>query len=218
MSMSIKVKICGLTSEAAVKAVITAQTDYVGFVYFPASPRHLTLEKAAELAALLPDSILSVSVLVNPDDALLKEVTSIVKPHVLQLHGQESPERVQEIKNKFPGVKIIKAIAVSSSDDVAKANQYEDVVDMLMFDAKSPPSTGEEYLPGGNGLSFDWILLKHRAFTKPWFLSGGLTADNVQEAIHASGATMVDISSGVESAPGVKDAELIFEFIKAARK
>jgi phosphoribosylanthranilate isomerase len=209
----VKIKICGLTSEEAVKAVIAAKADYAGFVYFPASPRHVSIARAAELAKLLPSSIQSVSVLVDPDDALLKEVANVLKPTAIQLHGTETPEKVGHIKRSFPTIEIIKAISVQTGDDVAQANRYLDTADMLLFDARMPKGG----LPGGNGLAFDWALLRNRDFGKPWFLSGGLTADNVAEAVTASGAKMVDVSSGVENAPGIKDKGLIHSFIKAAR-
>lgn len=210
--MMIKVKICGLTSEDAVKAVIDAKADYAGFVYYPKSPRHLSIARAAQLAKLLPSSIQAVSVTVDPDDALLKEITSMLKPAALQLHGKETPERVAEIKAAYPAIKIIKALSVETGDDVAKANAYV-AADILLFDARMPKGG----LPGGNGLSFDWALLRNRDFGKPWFLSGGLTPDNVAEAIAMSGAKIVDVSSGVESAPGVKDSGLIDSFVRATR-
>jgi phosphoribosylanthranilate isomerase len=237
----VKIKICGLTDEAAVRAVAAAKADYAGFVYFPKSPRHITPTRAAELKSLLPSSIHAVSVLVDPDDALLADIMSALKPYALQLHGKESPERVAAIKKRYPGIKIIKAIPVQTGDDITRAHSYE-AADMLLFDSSPPPVggrlggghdtkglannaplltsplRGEEYLPGGTGRSFDWILLKNRDFGKPWFLSGGLNAENVQEAIHASGARMVDVSSGVESAPGKKAATRIEAFIHAARK
>ena len=233
--MSIRVKICGLTNESAVQAAIDASVDYVGFVFFPRSPRHISLERAAELKKCLPDSILSVAVVVDPDDALVKNMASILKPHAVQLHGKESLERVAAIRKIAPDIKIIKAISVASADDIAHANAYEDVVDGVLFDSSScgprSDSTGyhatndpvqslrdsQDLNPGGNGLTFDWNLLKNHAWKKPWFLSGGLHADNVQKAIAASGAKMVDISSGVESAPGVKDTDRIRAFIRAAK-
>lgn len=206
------VKICGLTDETAIRAVTMANADYAGFVYFPKSPRHLTPTRAAELKQLLPSSIHAVSVLVDPDDALLADIMSALKPYALQLHGKETPQRVAAIKKRYPGVQLIKAIPVQTGDDIARAHSYE-AADMLLFDARPP----KDSLPGGNGLAFDWALLKHRDFGKPWFLSGGLDADNVREAIQASGAKMVDVSSGVESSPGKKDASRIEAFVKAAR-
>lgn len=211
--MSAKVKICGLNSEAAVRAVISAGADFAGLVFYPDSPRHVTLQRAAELKALLPATIKSVSVLVDPNDALLREVQSVLKPDYVQLHGKETPARLREIKKTFPNIKIIKAIAVKSGDDIAQAGAFYDGADMLMFDAKPPANM----LPGGNALSFDWALLNGREFPPPWFLSGGLNSENVAEAIRISGARMVDVSSGVECERGVKDAGLIEAFIKAAK-
>jgi phosphoribosylanthranilate isomerase len=209
--MPAAVKICGLTSKEAVQAVIAAGADYAGFVFFPASPRHLTLTRAAELKLLLPAQIKAVSVLVDPDDALLEQVLSILKPDYLQLHGKETPERLQQIKQAFPEAKIIKGIPVKSADDIATAMRYADVADMLMFDARPAE------LPGGTGHSFDWNLLKNREFPLRWFLAGGLNAENVAEAIRLTGARAVDVSSSVERAPGVKDPALIDAFVKAAK-
>jgi phosphoribosylanthranilate isomerase len=210
--VSIAIKICGLTSEKAVKTTVDAGAGYAGFVYFPTSPRHITLDKAAKLKALLPETVKSVLVVVDPDDALLANIHARVKPDYIQLHGKETKERVQAVRKACPQSKIIKAVKVRNSDDVASAMAFTDVADALLFDAKPPELPG--MLPGGNGLSFDWALLKNREFSLPWFLSGGLHAKNVVEAIKESGAPMVDISSGVESAPGVKDPALIKAFIK----
>jgi phosphoribosylanthranilate isomerase len=212
--MTVAVKICGLTSEQAVRATIADRASFAGFVYFPASPRHLELPRASSLRALLPPNLPAVSVLVDADDALIGNIISTVKPDYLQLHGKETPERVRVIKSKFPGIKLIKAVSVSASDDVARALGY-DAADMLLFDARPPELPG--MLPGGNGLSFDWQLLKNRQFPKPWMLSGGLNADNVAEAVRLSGAAAVDVSSSIESSPGVKDPDLIHAFINAAR-
>jgi len=211
--MPARIKICGLKDEVAIKAVMEAKAEYAGFVYFPASPRHIALDHAAQLKTLLPDTIHTVSVLVDPSDLLLLEVSSVLKPDYLQLHGKETPERIAEIKQKNPGAKIIKGISVRTSDDVASAQRFAEVADMLLFDAKPPAGM----LPGGNGLSFDWALLANREFPRPWFLSGGLNADNVAPAITQSGAAFVDVSSSVESSPGVKDPALIHAFVKAAR-
>lgn len=213
--MPIKVKICGLSGESAVKAAIGVEVDYAGFVHYPASPRHVSLEKAATLISLLPESTASVIVVVDPDDAMLSAIKTIVKPTAIQLHGKETPERVAAIRHTLGGIQVIKAISIKTADDVAQAKRYEDVADMLLFDARPPELTG--ILPGGNGMAFDWALLANRSFSKPWFLSGGLDADNIASAIALSGATMVDVSSSVESAPGVKDPERIHSFINAAR-
>lgn len=212
--MPLAIKICGLKDEQAVQAVIAAKADYAGFIHFPASPRHVSLERAAKLKALLPASIRSVSVMVDPDDALLAHMQTILAPDYLQLHGKETPDRLRAIRHQYPALKIIKAISVRTGDDVAKASQFTDSADLLMFDAKAP---AESLLPGGNGLSFDWALLKDRTFPLPWFLSGGLNIDNIAEAISHTGAVMLDVSSGVERSPGVKDATLIHDFVTRAR-
>lgn len=211
--MGITVKICGLNDEAAVRAAVSAGVDFAGFVYYPNSPRHIPLKRAAELKSSLPLHIKSVCVLVDPDDVLLAEVQFTLAPDYVQLHGKESQQRLREIRKKIPDMKIIKAISVKSGDDIASAGTFFDVADMLMFDAKPPANM----LPGGNALSFDWALLSGRSFKLPWFLSGGLNPENVAEAIRISGATMVDVSSGVERERGVKDAGLIAAFIKEAK-
>lgn len=213
---NVRVKICGLTDEAAVSAVADSGAEYAGFVYFPASPRHLELPRAAKLAAMLPAAVQSVSVVVDAEDALLREIHATVKPRCVQLHGKETPERVRAIRALLPGCILIKALAIKTADDIANAMRYADSVDMLLFDARAPELPG--VLPGGNGLSFDWTLLRNREFGKPWFLSGGLNADNLKQSIALSGAMMVDVSSSVESAPGVKDAALIATFVKAAKQ
>lgn len=213
--MNIAIKLCGITDERAVAAVAKAKADYAGFVHFPKSPRHLTLERTAELIKSLPPRLPSVLVAVDPDDELLGNIEKMVNPDYVQLHGKETPDRLRDIKRHFPAFKIIKAIQVKSGDDIAQGLRYEGLADILMFDAKPPELP--DALPGGNGLSFNWALLKNRDFPLPWFLSGGLDADNVGEAIRQSGAHMVDVSSGIESAPGVKDPALIEQFVKAAR-
>ena len=213
--MAVSIKICGLNSEEAIRAVIKAEADYAGFIYFPKSPRHITIERATELKALLPSTIKSVSVLVNPDDALLEQIHLHMQPDYIQLHGSESVERIREIRRRFPNFRIIKAVSVSSKDDIKSARVFEGEVDMLMYDAKPP---ADAKLPGGNGISFDWKLLKGHTSGSPWFLSGGLTPKNVAEAIQTSGTILVDVSSGVESAPGVKDPALIAAFVKAANE
>lgn len=209
--MSIIAKICGLTTDDAVHAAIAGGAEYIGFVFYPPSPRNVSAEKAKALAALAPASIKKVAVTVNPDDALLHEILSFA-PDYVQLHGSESPERVGETRKILGKTGIIKAINVKSSDDVAGAHAFETVADMLLFDARV--SGG---LPGGNGLAFDWMMLAGRSFAKPWFLSGGLNADNVEEAIRVSGARLVDVSSSVESKPGLKDPKLIAEFMQKVK-
>ncbi len=213
--MPVAVKICGLKNADAVSAAVNAGADYVGFVYFPPSPRHITPAEAAKLMAKLPASTKSVMVAVDPDNDWIDQIDFHTPPAFIQLHGKETPDRVREIKSRCHESKIIKALPVSTGDDVAFAMRYSDCADMLLFDARPPKLPG--ILPGGNGLSFDWALLKDREFPLPWILSGGLTSDNVADAVRLSGATIVDVSSGVESAPGVKDASLIRDFIKAAK-
>lgn len=206
--MSRRVKICGLSTEEAVLAASTA--DFIGFVFFPRSPRNVTPELAARLSTLAP-KVPAVAVTVDMPNAEIQAMLKYFRPAYLQLHGKETPERVQEVKTRF-GIPIIKAISVESGDDIAKAHAYESAADMLLFDAKVPKG-----LPGGNGLAFDWQLLANREFGKPWFLSGGLSADNVEEALRISGAGLVDVSSGLETAPGVKSPELIKAFIRKAK-
>jgi phosphoribosylanthranilate isomerase len=205
--MSLKVKICGLTTAEAVKAAEGA--DFAGFIFYPPSPRHLDAKKAATLAA--HTTAKKVAVVVDADDAYLKEIVTTLKPDYLQLHGDETPARVREIKSAF-GIPAIKAIRVASGDDAARAHAFEEIADMLLFDARPPKG-----LPGGNGLAFDWRILANRSFVKPWFLSGGLTADNIEEAVRISGAKMVDVSSSLESDPGIKDPSLVQEFVKKAK-
>ena len=210
-----KVKICGLSTAEQVQAAVTAGADWVGFVHFPPSPRHVSLEQAAALKRLLPPHIQSVIVVVDAEDMCLQEIIHTVAPDYIQLHGHESVQRVAAIRRCFPVQRFIKALAIRNGDDVARANAYIPHIDMLLFDAKPPENAS---LPGGNGLVFDWALLKNRNFPLPWLLSGGLDSNNVSGAICITGAAGVDVSSGVESAAGVKDAGKIHAFIQAARK
>ncbi len=213
--MPIQTKICGLTTPGAVRAAVEGGAAFAGFVFYPRSPRHLQPETAAMLASLVPPTIKKVAVMVNPSDMAVREVTTLLQADYLQLHGDEIPERVKEIRKKFRGG-IIKAVTVRNSDDVAAALAYREVADMLLFDARAPETPGN--LPGGNGLRFDWELLRGRKFDLPWMLSGGLNAENIAEAVAITGARIVDVSSGVESAPGVKDPALIKGFLGAAAK
>jgi phosphoribosylanthranilate isomerase len=211
--MTMKVKICGLTTPEAVAAAHDA--DFAGFIFYPPSPRFVTPEKAAELAKAI--KLPAVAVTVDADDALLTEIVKVLKPAYLQLHGGESPARVKEVKGRF-GLKVIKAIPVASGDDAARAHAYEDAADMLLFDARPPRFNVMGGLPGGNGIAFDWNILANRSFALPWLLSGGLTVGNLAEAVRVTGAKMLDVSSSLESAPGVKDPALVREFIQKARK
>lgn len=212
--MTIAIKICGLSNENSVQAVIKAKADYAGFVHYLKSPRHISIERAAQLKSLLPATIKPVMVVVNPGDELLEEIDRVMKPSYLQLHGEETQERISEIRKKFPKIGIIKAIPIRTIDDIKIAEKFYDVADFLMFDAKP---TNNNMMHGGNGISFDWNILSKKKIAKPWFLSGGLNAENVAEGIKISGAEMVDVSSGVERSPGVKDAGLIENFVKVVR-
>ncbi len=210
--MKVKVKICGITTGEAAKTAKEAGAEYLGFIFYPRSPRNIAPKQACVLAKGVEGSN-TVAVMVNPKDedinALLKEFT----PDFLQLHGNESPERIKEIKKLF-SLSIIKALPVRSSDDVAIASRYSEVANMLLFDAKIP----EAPLPGGNGLRFDWNLLKNREFGLPWMLSGGLNAENVVEAVAITGAGIVDVSSSLEIEPGKKEPRLIREFLTAVKR
>jgi phosphoribosylanthranilate isomerase len=210
--MTVKAKICGITSKDAITSAVEGGADYIGFVFFHKSPRNITPKKAAKLAAFLPDTIKTVGVFVDVTDVELDKIFKDYKPDYLQCHGKESHERIAELRKKYK-IPVIKAIAVRSSDDVAKGKAFANVADMILFDAKVPSSP----LPGGNGLAFDWTLLKSREFNVPWFLSGGLNIENVAEAVKISGAKMVDVSSSLESEPGVKDHDLIKAFLKKVK-
>lgn len=214
MPADVRVKICGLTDAEAIAAAVAAGAAYVGFVFFPGSPRHLAVPRAAALAALVPPGICKVALTVDATDAELDHVLASVPADMLQLHGGESPARVAAVKARH-GLPVMKAVGVAEAADLAAIDAYCDVADQLLIDAK-PPSGAD--LPGGNGLAFDWRLVAGRKYwRRPWMLAGGLTPDNVAEAIRLTGARQVDVSSGVERAPGVKDADLIRDFVAAAR-
>ena len=210
--MSTSVKICGLSTPETMEAALKAGADMVGLVFFEKSPRHVTLERAKNLAARARQRAEVVALTVDADDAALEAIVKALEPEYLQLHGRETPERVGEIQRKF-GVSAIKALGVSEAADFALADAYK-AADALLIDAKPPKGA---VLPGGNGVAFDWRLARGFSPRKPWMLSGGLDAGNVAQAIKLSLARSVDVSSGVESAPGVKDAEKIRAFIDAAR-
>lgn len=209
------VKICGLSTPESVAAAVEGGADFLGFVFYPRSPRNVTPDQAAELTKPVPPAVRTVALTADADDALLETIVATMRPGLLQLHGHETPERVADIRSRF-GTPVMKVLSVASAEDVAKASAYEPVADMLMFDAK-PPKEMKDALPGGNALRFDWQLLAGAHFGKPWLLAGGLTPDNVAEAIRTSGAPGVDVSSGVEDAPGRKSIPLIRAFLKAAK-
>mgnify|MGYP003650918780 FL=1 len=209
--MTIKTKICGLSTPEAVTAAVNGGACYAGFVFFPPSPRSVAPAQAASLAQRLTPQVEAVGLFVDPDDDLLGRVLEAVPLDLIQLHGAETPGRVADIHQRT-GRPVMKAIKVAKPEDLAQVKDYAAVVDLLLFDAKAPKSMAGA-LPGGNALSFDWRILAGRQWPKPWMLAGGLTADNIAEAIAISGAKILDISSGVESAPGQKDQQLIRDFL-----
>lgn len=211
--MPVSVKICGLCDRAGLDAAVAAGARYVGFVFFARSPRAVTVEQAAELAVEVPPGIAKVALVVDADDAMLDEIVARVPLDMLQLHGRETPERVTEIRARH-GLPVMKAVGVASEADLPALDAYAAVADQLLVDAKAPKDAP---LPGGNGLAFDWRLIAGRRWPVPWMLAGGLTPDNLAEAVARTGARQLDVSSGVESAPGVKDAARIRAFLDAAR-
>ncbi|MEM8753066.1 MAG: phosphoribosylanthranilate isomerase [Pseudomonadota bacterium] len=206
------VKICGLITAEAVAAASKGGARYIGFNFFPRSPRYAAPDLVRDLAADAPPGVVKVALAVDPDDALLDEIAAL-PIDMIQLHGGEPPSRVAEAKAKT-GLPVMKVVGVAEKEDLAALDDYAEVADQLMVDAK-PPKGGA--LPGGNGVAFDWRLVANRAWTRPWMLAGGLTADNVAAAIALTGARQVDVASGVESAPGVKDPAMIRAFLAAAR-
>ena len=212
--MTIDTKICGLASETAVAAAVAGGAAYLGFNFYRPSPRSVSPERAAALGAAVPAGVRRVGLFVDAADEAIQAVLNAAPIDILQFHGQENPERVAEARHRF-GLPVMKAIAVAGPEDVLAAYRYEDAADMLLFDAKPPCRAGA--LPGGNGLAFDWQLIAGRKWRRPWMLSGGLTAELLAEAVRISGATAVDVSSGVERRPGDKDPDKIREFLAVAR-
>lgn len=212
--MPLFTKICGLTDATAVEAAVEHGADMVGFVFYPPSPRNVSAEQAEALLNEVPSGIDRVGLFVDPETDFLDKILAKARLDLLQLHGDETPERCRAISVYF-GLPIIKAIKVSTKADLKAAKDYEDAVDWLMFDARS---STEGALPGGNGKAFDWTILKGAEFKRPWLLAGGLTPENLSQAVQQSGARAVDVSSGVESAPGQKDPAKIRAFLDAARR
>ncbi|MDO6589294.1 phosphoribosylanthranilate isomerase [Loktanella sp. D2R18] len=214
MTADIRIKICGLRTAADIVAATDAGATYIGFNFYPKSPRYVSFDQARDLAIDVPLGVAKVGLVVNADDALLDDLTEKVPLDMLQLHGSETPERVAEIRARY-GLPVIKVLGVSGPDDLDAIDRYSVVADQLMLDAKPPK---DAVLPGGNGISFDWTLLSGRKYwTKPWMLAGGLKPENVAQAIANTGTLQVDVASGVETAPGVKDAALMKAFCDAAR-
>lgn len=209
-----RAKICGLTTPETLDAALTGGAAFVGAVVFPKSPRHIAPLHAATLFERARGKAGVVAVTVDADDALLTEIALILKPDLIQLHGSETPERATQVR-ALTGAGIIRALSVRTAADVDAAVVWEPVVDHLMFDARPPEGSA---LPGGVGASFDWTLMAGRSFARPWFLAGGLNPANVAAAVHTSGAPLVDVSSGVESAPGVKDPARIAAFLDAVSR
>jgi phosphoribosylanthranilate isomerase len=208
----IRVKICGLRTPADVTAVARAGAAYAGFVFFAKSPRNVTLPEARLAALAAPPGLAKVALTVDADDATLDAIVEAVPLDMLQLHGHESPDRVAQVRARYR-LPVMKAVGLADESDLPAIFAFSTVADQILIDAKPPRGAD---LPGGNGLAFDWRLLAGRRWLRPWMLAGGLTAENVAEAVRLTGARQVDVSSGVESAPGVKDAARIAAFVAAA--
>jgi phosphoribosylanthranilate isomerase len=211
--MSLIVKICGLTTREALDAALDAGADMVGFVFFPPSPRHLSLEAARDLGKHAKRRAIKVALTVDADDATLANIVEVLQPDILQLHGRETVARLRDIKQKF-GLPVMKAMAVETPADLASLPGYAAAADRILFDAGAPRGATR---PGGLGAVFDWHVLENLDLKVPFMVSGGLNAENIAEALRVTRAGGVDVSSGVERAPGVKDPEMIRSFIRAAR-
>ena len=213
MANPVSVKICGISTVDDVRACAGAGANYMGLVFFEKSPRNITIPAARDLALAAPVGLAKVALVVNPSDAELDAIAGTVPLDMIQLHGRETPERVAEVKARY-GLPVMKAVGIADANDLPKLESYFGVADQILVDAK-PPKGGE--LPGGNGLSFDWRLIAGRRWPCPWMLAGGLTPENVAEAVKMTGTKQVDVSSGVEDAPGQKNAELIQKFVQNSR-
>jgi len=211
--MTVSVKICGLSDEAAVVAAVEGGAAMCGFVFFENSPRCVTPGRAGELTKNIPETIIRVGLVVDAGDDALAEIVATAGIGMLQLHGAETPERVRDIRERF-GLPVMKVLPVAVAEDLDVARNYESVADRLMFDARPPEGAAR---PGGNARAFDWSLLKGKTFALPWLLAGGLNAENLGEAVETSGAGFVDVSSGVEDAPGRKNSDKILAFLAAAK-
>ncbi len=210
--MAVEAKICGIRNDAAARAAVEGGAAFIGFIFYPPSPRSVAPEVAARIAAGLPSGLGKVAVTVDADDAALGAILKAYDFDLLQLHGKESPARVAEVRERF-GRPVVKAIPVAGAEDLGRVRDYLPVVDRLLFDAK-PPKDMKGALPGGNAMSFDWTLLDGKDWPKPWFLSGGLDAGNLAEALRITRAPAVDVSSGVEDKPGRKNPDKIAAFLQ----
>ena len=208
----VRVKICGLRTTADVAACAAAGAAYIGLNFFPPSPRFLTLDQGRALSLAAPDGLAKVALVVDAEDETLDAIVDAMPLDMLQLHGKESPDRVAELRARY-GLPVMKVLGVAGEGDLAALMDYSLVADQLLIDAKAP---NDAILPGGNGLSFDWRLVAQRRWLRPWMLAGGLTAQNVAEAVRLTNVRQVDVASGVESAPGIKDPAKIAAFIAAA--
>lgn len=206
-------KICGLKDPSHLRLAASLGVRYAGLVFFPRSPRNLSLDTARTLAQQAPATLTLTALLVDPDDALLEEVVRAVNPGLIQLHGHETPARVAGIRART-NLPVMKALSIAAQEDLAPISEFEAVADMLLFDAKAPAGS---HLPGGNGIVFDWNVLKDVRPRKPWMLSGGLTPENVAAALNVLTPDAVDVSSGVEDSPGVKSEEKIRAFVSAVK-
>lgn len=213
--MAIDVKICGIDRNASIDAAVENGAAYLGFVFYPPSPRNLTIEKATQLINHVPKNIKTVGLFVDPTNLEVEAVLKNTSLDFIQLHGLETPNRVTEIKN-LSNLPILKAIQLADQNDLKSAREYFDVADRLLFDAKAPMNL-ENALPGGNAISFDWGILKDTKIPVPWMLAGGLIAENISEAVKESGTSTIDVSSGVEDIPGRKNLSLIKDFLTAAK-
>ena len=211
--MSLLVKICGLTTPDTLSAALAAGTDMVGFVFFPPSPRHVSLSAARELGRDANGRALKVALTVDADDATFANIVETLHPDLLQLHGRETVARIRDLKQRF-GLPVMKAIPIETAADLASLAGYAEVCDRILFDARAPKDATR---PGGLGAAFDWHLLQDLQLDRPFMVSGGLSADNVAEAVRITRAGGVDVSSGVERTPGIKDCDMIRDFIRAAR-
>ena len=213
MPSDVSVKVCGLTSAAAMEDATKAGARYAGLVFFEKSPRNVSIDQAREIALAAPIGLAKVALTVDASDDFLQTLLDKVAIDIIQLHGKETPERVREVKAKF-GLPVMKAVGVADKDDLFKLDMFSEVADQILVDAKAPKGAD---LPGGNGLSFDWTLIQGRRWSTPWMLAGGLTPETARKAVEMTGARQLDVSSGVESAPGIKDAQKMQAFVQAAQ-
>ena len=213
MPSDVSVKVCGLTSAAAMEDAAKAGARYAGLVFFEKSPRNVSIDQAREIALAAPIGLAKVALTVDASDDFLQAMLDKVAIDIIQLHGKETPERVREVKAKF-GLPVMKAVGVADKDDLFKLDMFSEVADQILVDAKAPKGAD---LPGGNGLAFDWTLIQGRRWSTPWMLAGGLTPETARKAVEMTGARQLDVSSGVESAPGIKDAQKMQAFIQAAQ-